>query len=179
MIDTITALDFNIVLWVQQHVRSPFLSAFFIPFTTIGNAGILFILIGVLLLFFKRTRQSGILLLISLTISFILNDIVVKNIVQRPRPFNAFSQIVPLVPPPGKYSFPSGHTAAAFSSMVTFFFTQRKYAICGLVIALLMGISRIYVGVHYPTDVFFGALLGTAVAVTSAIIFLKTQHKEI
>lgn len=179
MIDTITALDFNIVLWVQQHVRSPFLSAFFIPFTTIGNAGILFILIGVLLLFFKRTRQSGILLLISLTISFILNDIVVKNIVQRPRPYNTFSQIIPLVPPPGKYSFPSGHTAAAFSSMMTLFFTQKKHAIMGLIIAFLMGFSRIYVGVHYPTDVFFGAFLGTTVAVICAVTFLKTKRKEI
>lgn len=178
MIDAITALDFNIVLWVQQHIRSPFLSAFFIPFTTIGNAGILFILIGIIMLFFKKTRQSGRLLLLSITISFILNDIVIKNIVQRPRPYNTFSQIIPLVPPPGKYSFPSGHTAAAFSSMITLFFTQKKCALTGLFIALLMGFSRIYVGVHYPTDVFCGAILGTTVAVVAAIIFKKTMHKE-
>lgn len=178
MIDAITAFDSNFVLWVQENIRSPFLSAFLIPFTTIGNAGILFILIGVILLFFKKTRLSGALLLISLTISFILNDLVVKNIVQRPRPHITFSKIVPLVPPPGKYSFPSGHTACAFSSMITLFFTQKKYAITGLIIAFIMGFSRIYVGVHYPTDVFFGAILGTTVAALTAMIFKKIVHKE-
>ncbi len=179
MIDAITAFDFNLVLWVQECIRSPFLSAFFIPFTTIGNAGILFIVIGALMLLFKKTRLSGAILLTSLTISFILNDLIIKNIVQRPRPYDTFSQIIPLVPPPGKYSFPSGHTAAAFSSMITLFFTQKKYAITGLIIALLMGFSRIYVGVHYPTDVLFGAILGTTVAVVTAIIFKKIMHKEL
>lgn len=173
----ISVFDFKLLLWVQENVRTPILSAFFIPFTTIGNAGFLFIFIGVVLSFFKKTRRAGLTLLISLALSFILNDLTVKNIIQRARPYNSYSQIIPLVPPPGKYSFPSGHTAAAFSSMVTLFFTKKKYAIPGLILAVIMGLSRIYVGVHYPSDVLCGAILGSVVAVIVSLT-VKKAYKE-
>lgn len=178
MPDIITAFDAQVMLWVQENLRSPLLSAIMIPLTTLGNSGILFITLGIILLLCKRTRKSGILMLICLAVGFILNDIVIKNLVQRPRPFTDFGQIVPLITLPGSYSFPSGHTVSAFAAMITLFFTQKKYTVWGLLLAVLMGFSRIYVGVHYPTDVLAGAVVGTAVACILGYIF-KRKFKDL
>lgn len=160
----INNFDSQAMLWVQDNIRMPLLSGIFVPLTRLGNAGVLFIAVALILLCFKKTRTSGVLMLISMAVCYIFNDLIIKRIIERPRPFNSVVGLVPLVSPPKSFSFPSGHTASAFAAMVSLFFTKRKFAFAGLVVAFLMGCSRVYVGVHYPTDVIVGALVGALTA---------------
>ena len=175
MLDFINTFDSQILLWVEQYVRSPFLSFIFVSLTTAGNAGMIFILLGLVLLFFKKTRKIGLLLLISIVVSYIINDLIIKNIVRRERPFLSIEELSALVAHPKSYSFPSGHTASAFSAMTSLFFTKKKYAPIGLIFAFLMGFSRIYVGVHYPSDVLVGAIVGTLSAFICGYIYNKIR----
>lgn len=164
MADKIFIMDAQILLWIQENIRNPILSSILIPITKLGNAGILFIVTGIVLLCFRKTRKAGTLFLTSLVLNFILNDLVIKNVIERQRPFEVIKNLEILVPPPYSFSFPSGHTSSAFASLVTLFFTQKKFAPFGLAFAVLMGFSRMYVGVHYLSDVLAGAVVGTVVA---------------
>jgi undecaprenyl-diphosphatase len=93
-----------------------------------------------------------------------MNNTLLKPLVHRARPFDAWTDLTALVARPGGSSFPSGHTGAAFAFAWTFFRTQPKQlGIPVLFAAALMGFSRLYVGVHYPTDVLAGALVGIGV----------------
>lgn len=177
----INNFDAQAMLWVQENLRMPVLSDILVPLTRLGNAGLLFIAAAVILLCFKTTRTSGILMLISMAACFIFNDIIIKRLIARPRPFITVPGLVTLVSPPASYSFPSGHTASAFAAVVTLFFTRRKFLGIGLVVAFFMGISRIYAGVHYPSDVIVGALVGTLTACAVGMLYkkrLRVYHNE-
>ncbi len=169
MLDIITSFDENVLLWIQENVRNSFLSSVLIPITKSGDVGIIFIVLGIIFLCFKRTRKTGIIFLMALVLNFIVNNLIIKNVIARERPFNVIENLIILIPPPGGYSFPSGHTSSAFACMITLFFTEKRFAPVGLVYALLMGFSRMYAGVHYPTDVICGAVVGTVIACFSAI----------
>ena len=100
-----TQIDFSILYWIQDHIVCAALTPVMKLFTTLGNGGILWIIIGILLLFFKKTRSIGIAALLSLALVAILNNEIIKAIVQRPRPFT-YVDIELLITAPGGYSFP-------------------------------------------------------------------------
>lgn len=162
MLTELHTVEAFILLWVQEHLRSELLSAFFIPFTTIGNHGELWIVLGLLLLISPKTRKGGVLGLLSLLLCFLFNDLVLKVLIARSRPFLVIEALTPLVNLPGSHSFPSGHSnssfAAAFGMMKGT--PQRWLKVVLIALAVLMAFSRLYVGVHYPTDVLAGALEG-------------------
>ncbi len=169
----ITQTDASVLLWIQNNLRCAFLSPIFVTLSRLGDAGFLFILTGLVLLCFKKTRSCGLLLLISLILGFTVNDLIIKRIVERVRPFNSVAEILPLVTPPKSFSFPSGHSASAFACAVSLYYTKRKWFVFGLITAALIAFSRLYVGVHYPTDVLCGALVGTITAVIAGNIYTR------
>lgn len=157
----ITGIDHSILLWIQEVIRTPVLTAFFRTYTHMGDKGLLWICLTIVLLFPKKTRKTGFLCAGSLIGSLLINNEILKKLVARTRPFDAFSDLVPLVGRPGGDSFPSGHTGAAFAFCWVIFRTQpKKFGIPALILAGLMGLSRLYVGVHYPTDVIAGMITG-------------------
>lgn len=160
----ITNIDHNILLWIQEVIRTPILTAFFRTYTHMGDKGLLWICLTIGLLFSKKTRRTGFLCAGGLIGSLLINNEILKRLVARPRPFDAFSDLVALVGRPGGDSFPSGHTGGAFAFCWVVFRTMpKRYGIPALILAVLMGISRLYVGVHYPTDVLGGMLTGIAI----------------
>lgn len=161
-------MEQNILLWIQENARCDVFTWFFKVITSLGNAGAVWILISVLLMFFKKTRRAGITCATSLTVSFIINNLILKNLIARPRPYNAIPDLTALIPYPHDFSFPSGHTAASFAVAVVIFVKMpRKYGIPALILAFLIAFSRIYLGVHYPTDVLFGMFTATTIAILS------------
>ena len=157
----ITTVDHNILLWIQEFVRTELLTTFFRVYTHMGDGGILWICLTIGLLFPKETRKTGFLCAGGMLASLLINNQLLKHLVNRPRPFDAFSDLAALVGRPGGSSFPSGHTGAAFAFGWVVFRTMPKgYGIAALLIAVLMGFSRLYVGVHYPTDVLAGMITG-------------------
>lgn len=161
-------IDSNILLYIQENIRSDTLTVFFTNFTKLGNSVILWIALSLILVCFKKTRKMGLVITVSLFLGFIFTNVILKNLVARTRPFYAIPDLNALVPYPKDYSFPSGHTTSAFSICTPMFIMLKKrYSFIFLVFATLMGFSRLYVGVHYPTDVIIGMVVGIMSAVLS------------
>ena len=133
--------------------------------TYLGSYGGIFLLIGLYLLIFGRgpRRRAGAVILAALLLVLIVVDLALKPLVHRPRPFEVLGMHMLIGPVPGGYSFPSGHTAAAFAGAVAFLRSAARSSlgrIIPVVFALLVGWSRIYLGAHWPSDVLGGALIG-------------------
>ena len=144
-------------------------------FTYLGEAGALWIAASLVFLAIKKTRKMGIYMLICLAITYLINDIILKNIFERLRPFVADSTIELLIKAPSGYSFPSGHSASSFAAATTIFMFNRRLGIGALCVAFLIAVSRIYFSVHYPSDVLCGITLGI---VCSVIIVNVTRRFE-
>ena len=159
------AMEADILLWIQNNIRNDVLTPIFKFITTLGNAGVIWIVFSVGLLIPKKTRRVGVLALVSLFFSALIDNVILKNVVARTRPYDVIEGLTSLVGAQKDYSFPSGHTGSAFAAAVVMFRElPKKLGIPILVFACLMGLSRLYVGVHYPSDVLGGVLIGTGIA---------------
>ncbi|MEG0825422.1 MAG: phosphatase PAP2 family protein [Oscillospiraceae bacterium] len=150
------------LLWIQEVVRCTVLDPIFSIYTSLGNFGLLFIGAAAVMLLFKKTRKAGLFALFAMALGFLCTNVVLKNLVSRPRPWLTVEGLIPLVAEHDPNSFPSGHTCAAFAAagvwMRTLPKTWAKWT--ALASAILMGFSRLYVGVHFPTDVLAGLAIG-------------------
>lgn len=155
-------MDQSIMLWLQESVRNPLLSKLLVPLTMIGYAGTLWIILSIVMLFFPKTRKVGWLSLLTMLVCYLFNDLFLKELVQRARPFFDLPQLEPLVPKPGSWSFPSGHACSSFAAASTYSRGEEPRWLKGLfwLLAVAMAFSRPYVGVHYPTDILVGACVG-------------------
>ena len=164
MIDIIQSIDASVLMYIQDVIRLPALTAIMVFFSTIGNLGLLWIALGLVLLFPKHTRRAGFDLLICLAIAYIINDLVIKELVARARPYDTIEGLKILVNPLSSYSFPSGHTNSSFASAMVLTLAFGKKGAWAYIPAAMIAFSRCYVGVHYPSDVLAGMIVGTLVA---------------
>lgn len=174
MIQTLLQIDGNLLLWIQEAVRNDLLTPFLIFLTKLGDAGFIWIVISLALLCNKKTRSTGIMSFAALAGSLLLNNMILKNLIARTRPYDMISGLQLLIERQVDYSFPSGHTAAAFASAVILFLSMPgRYGAAALTGAVLIAFSRLYVGVHYPSDVLAGALSGTMIALAVRQVYLR------
>lgn len=138
----------------------------------LGKGGIALIILSLALMLFRRTRRAGTLMLLSIALGALITNLAIKPLVCRPRPYtyqdSVFYQLWQLSGcyTESDFSFPSGHTTAATACMLGLFLaTDRRKSWPALLFAILMGLSRIYIGVHFPSDVLFGFVCGTIGAV--------------
>lgn len=170
-------LDAGILLFLQENVRNEILTPVLALLTTLGNAAAVWITISLVLLLFRKTRRVGVMSLLALLVSFLLNNMLLKNLVARVRPYDAIEGLTALVGKPRDYSFPSGHTGSSFAAAwVLFRKLPARFGIPALVLAGVIGLSRLYVGVHYPTDVLFGMINGIA---SGGIAILMMENKAV
>lgn len=159
--ETLINFDGGILLFLQDVVRNPILNPIMKVITTLGNAGIFWIILTVLLLLFKKTRKIGWMSACALLFSLLINNIFLKNLVARVRPYNAIEGLIPLIRKPTEFSFPSGHAGSSFASAAVLYRKlPRRFGLPLLILAILISFSRLYVGVHYPSDVLAGAVTG-------------------
>ena len=137
----------------------------------VGSLGQLWIVVGLILLVIPKTRKCGAAVLLSYAVSLLIGNEWLKDLIARPRPCAVDDTVLLIVKKPESFSCPSVHTYLAFSSAMAIFHYYKKAGIGVFVFAALVGFSRMYFFVHYPTDVLFGALLGivTALAVCAAL----------
>ena len=109
------SLDGNLLLWIQNHLRADAMNGFWTFITSLGNGGWFWIVLGIILLFFPKTRKLGLLTLASMLIGFLITNVCLKNLVARPRPYTQIPDLTILVKKPHDWSFPSGHTTASFA----------------------------------------------------------------
>ena len=168
-LQSVQNLDGEIMLQIQQHLRTDMLTPFMKIVTFLGNGGWFWILSAVVLLAIPRTSKTGSAAVLSLIFGVIVTNLLLKNIVARPRPFAEIEALIPLIAKPTDFSFPSGHTTASFAvALVMLRMLPKKIGIPAVVLAALVAFSRLYLGIHYPTDVLAGfvvALVGSSLAV--------------
>ncbi|MCD7954434.1 MAG: phosphatase PAP2 family protein [Lachnospiraceae bacterium] len=157
------------MLYIQEHIRNPSLDPIFKTITHLGDKGIFWIILTVILLSIKKTRTAGICSACALLGSLLVNNLLLKNLFNRTRPYKVIEGLTCIIQPASDASFPSGHTGASFASAVAIYRNvQRKYGILLLVLASLIAFSRLYVGIHYPTDVLGGLMTGIALGILAS-----------
>lgn len=165
MISPITQLDGSILLFIQEHIRTPALDWLMKLASAVGDSGIIWILLGLALLIWKKTRRGGLDTLLSLAASTAVNNLIIKPLAARPRPYLTFEELEVIIKPLTSYSFPSGHACASFAAAFALSHAFKKHGgAWAYVPAAIITLSRIYVGIHYPTDIIAGAILGTVAA---------------
>ena len=164
MEESILQLDQNILLFIQNHIRQEWMDWFWKGITHLGDAGISWIILAILLLIPKRTRKAGIAAALALAVSALITNVALKNVIARTRPYEVIQGLHLMIEKQRDYSFPSGHTSASFAAAYAIYCTKpvipKKWGIAALVLATLIALSRLYVGVHYPTDVLGGLVVG-------------------
>lgn len=153
-------IELKILDWFQT-LHTPVLDKFMTSVTKLGNAGIFWIILMVLFLLIPKMRKTGVVMAAALIIDLLLCNVLLKNFVARTRPYDVNTGIQLLVAKLRDYSFPSGHTAASFASATALYFAgEKKLWKPALVLACLIAVSRLYLYVHYPTDVLGGVVIG-------------------
>lgn len=151
-------------LWILSALKafhSSFLDCFMVFISSLGNYGLIWFITAVFLLFSPRYRRYGALIIAVLTVGYLVGDVFLKNLVARPRPFLLMPEIELLIKPPSSFSFPSGHTLSSFGAATALLLANRRLGIPALALAFLIAFSRLYLFVHYPSDVLAGIILGT------------------
>lgn len=161
--------DQTLMAFVQENCHNAFTDGLFPIVTYLGEAGAVWIALAVLLLIFGKKshwRKTGLLMLSAMLAGLLLGEVGLKNIVCRPRPYMDYPFYVDLlIVPPGGYSFPSGHSCSSFAAASVIFARDRRWGAGALALAGLIALSRVFLFVHYPTDVLAGAALGVVCAV--------------
>ena len=200
--DPVTQFDGNFLIGIQRLLHADWLTPVMKFITLFGEAGIFWIALCLLLIIMKRTRRLGIICAASLLLTFVFCNLIIKPGVDRARPWTMFTEVIRYLAPPGDASFPSGHSANAMGPAWALFIASRpargksydevpclgwrgegadaktvhRFSIAAVVLAVLIGLSRLYLGMHYPSDVVFGLLLGMACA---AVVFRTIRAFEI
>lgn len=178
MLELITSVDHAMLLFIQENLRVPWLSPVVEFISSLGNVGFFWILMSLIFLCFRQTRKAGFAGLLSLLLCFLITNVGLKNIVARTRPYHRFADIIPLIGHPGDFSFPSGHSSSAFAAACIFArYLPRKVGVFYIVLAGCIALSRLYLGVHYPTDVLAGIFIGVF---SSQMIYLIIEkiHRQ-
>lgn len=173
--------------FIYQNIRCAFLDPIMAGLSYFASSGIGWLLLAVILIIPRKTRVWGCLALCAVALGFVLGDMVIKNLICRPRPYDDYlsfhTQAMPFVLNAGtenSYSFPSGHSCCSFASATVYFAANKRLGAAALIFAGLIAFSRLYNYVHFFTDVVAGSLLGVFCAVAVVLIYnkiLKTKQQ--
>lgn len=179
MFDLVQPYDHAILLWLQENFRNAVLNPFMVFYTKLGNGGFLVLAVLAILMIRKETRRYALAGLSGLVISYAAIHLI-KITVMRPRPFVTYAgELIPLTTIDDPNSFPSGHAGSCFSSATAWTKAlpsgKKLPGIIALCLAGLMAFSRLYVCVHYPSDVAVGILIGILGGLAGAFLYLRGE----
>ena len=166
------------LLYMIQKLHTPFLDEVMKGITFLGESGWFWILLAVLLFCPKRTRKIGLAVALSLAVGLLLGNMILKPLGARQRPCWLDGSIPLLIASPRDFSFPSGHTLASFEGAVSIFLYRRDWGLWALALAVLIAFSRLYLFVHFPTDVLAGAVMGTVIALGVHRLLERTEKRR-
>ena len=179
------SFDLPILEWIQAHLQSGFMD-FIMPIITVfGDAGIFWMVCAAVLFVMPKTRKTGLGMAFAMMMGLVICNMILKPVVGRMRPYDfqinelgkTWEQILVagklLVETPHDYSFPSGHTIASFEACVVLLLNDKRLGIPATILAILIAFSRMYLYVHYPTDVLVSVVLGSLFAIIGNAIAQK------
>lgn len=159
--DFLLQLDGNILLAIQEYIRHDWMDSFWKFITSLGDSGWFWLTVSFLLLIPRKTRKAGITAIVAIAIGALITNVTLKNLVARTRPYEVVQGLTLLIERQHDFSFPSGHTCASFAAALVYYrLLPRFWGIASIILAALIAFSRLYVGVHYPSDVLVGLLVG-------------------
>lgn len=172
------SIEFKILDFIQT-LHTPVLDKIMVGATKLGDVGIIWIILTAILLIIPKTRRTGGVMLVALVVQTVLCNVILKNLFARTRPYDVNTTVQLLVPKLHDFSFPSGHTSASFTAVSALYFSKDKLWKPALILACLIAVSRLYLYVHYPTDVLGGLLLGVLSGYIGYKIMEKVKNKGI
>ncbi len=172
-------MELNWLLEIQRTLTSPFGDRVMIALSTAGNLGLVWIIIAVFFCTIPKWRKAGIAMLLALLVSHIFGNLFMKNLIARPRPYVVYPGINLKIPPLEEFSFPSGHAITAFASVFALPSSLGTIKRALAVLAVGISFSRLYLFMHYPSDVLGGALLGMVIGYSVACIPLFDINKNV
>lgn len=168
-------LEFTILNFLQNTFKNPVIDSVMTFITKLGNNGFIWILVALIFLFTKKHKKTGIIILAGLLAGLVIGNLFLKNIFARLRPFEVVDGVKLLIPAPTDFSFPSGHTLSSFIAATILYKRYKKVGMWAILLAVLIAFSRLYLYVHFPSDVLFGALLGIFIGIGTNKIFTKNN----
>lgn len=160
LLDIIDVIDYSLLQALSLPFRGEISNKFWQFITMLGDWGMIWIVLGIVLLCFVDTRRCGLGILIALILSLVVCNLFLKELVLRPRPFVTHPEFTALIVPPDRWSFPSGHATASFAAVGALLCFYKLWGLVAVVPALAICYSRLFLGVHYPSDVLCGILIG-------------------
>lgn len=162
------SFDLPILDWIQANLACPLLDFLMPLITALGDAGIIWIIVSVILLFHRGHRRTGMVMAAALLMGLVICNLGMKPLFQRIRPYDYQLQhygrvIALLIEAETDFSFPSGHTIASFEAATVLLLRNKKWGVPALILAVVIAFSRLYLYVHYPTDVLCSVILGVAI----------------
>ena len=164
-LEFIQAFDDSITYFINDHMHNSVTQTIVPIITHLGTGGVIWIISGLLLTIKRKTRPIGVMMLLSLIVAAIVGNLMIKPIFNRTRPYLANDDLMLLIGAPMGSSFPSGHSISSFASATALFLRKKSVGIVALVFAFMIAFSRVFLFVHYFTDVLVGSLLGVVTAI--------------
>ena len=159
-VEQLMNFDMVILDLIQGNMKSGLMDSIMPLISHLGDSGLVWIILSIGLVIPKKTRKLGFVMIIALILNGIICNIILKPMLARIRPFDVNTSIKLLINKPRDFSFPSGHTSASFTAASVLFFRRSKLFVPSLILATLIGFSRLYLYVHYPSDVVGGIIWG-------------------
>ena len=189
-LEQITQIDGNLLIGIQHALNADWFTPIMKAFSFCGNIGWASILLSLILIVIKKTRRIGIVCLASVALTFICCTLIIKPLVDRPRPWEVLEGVNMLIPDPGDSSFPSGHSSNAMAVAFALWYNTRpnknkgdyqglhRWSWAVIVFALMIGLSRLYLGMHFPTDVLGGFLIAIICSLIVYTINIKLESRN-
>lgn len=175
--DKITSVDVQILEWIRDNLHCGFLNVVMPAVSFLANAGWFWIAMAVVMIIFARTRKTGAMMGAALLFGLLICNIILKPVIGRIRPYDLVEGITPLIAPLHDASFPSGHTAASFEAATVLMMRDRRFGIPALVLAVVIAFSRLYLQVHYPTDILGGIIVGSLCGILGYLVVNYVWNK--
>lgn len=164
MLEIISNFDWAVLHWIHNTLSSPVLDFLMPRITELGDGGAIWILTGLALMCTKKYRKNGFILIIGLALGIVTGNFLLKNLIARSRPCWIDHSVALLIANPSDYSFPSGHTLSSVIAATILTLSNKKFGFFAIPFAALIAFSRLYLYVHFPSDVFGATIIGLAIA---------------
>lgn len=162
--------EIKILDFIQEYLRFDFLDHFMVSITRLADGGILWIVLAAMLVCFKQTRKMGITLSLSLIFGLFVCNVCLKNVVARIRPYDINTDVILLLERLKDFAFPSGHTVCSFEAATVIYLFNKQWGRAVFVLSSVIAFSRMYLYMHYPTDVLAGAVIGIAMGLLALCV---------